>query len=869
MRRPNPALVFAVVGLALASVQAQQKAKTAQFVAGEIVLQFSPSAGQARINGVLGSSATRVIRYYSAVDVYHLRVPPGQSTEWAMTHFRSLPEVLAVQPNYIRRVIASPNDPFWTGGQLWGLEKIRANAVWDQLSIGDPSVVIANIDTGVEYTHADLASNMWRNPGEIPGNRADDDNNGYVDDVFGIDVINANETPGGPEDPMDDQGHGTHVAGTIAGVGNNGAGVAGVTWNSKILACKFIGSNGEGTDADAIGCFDYIVALKRRGVNIRVSNNSWGSCDGPAPVLQSAIDVTGEAGILNVFAAGNGESDNDATPYYPSNLSSPSIVAVAASDASDNRASYSNVGATMVDLAAPGSGIVSTFVGGGYATSSGTSMAASHVAGAAALLIALDPTLTVDSLKTLLMESVDVLPQWQGAVVSGGRLNVFRAASELAGSTIPGATLVGTDTTTQGNWFLSYGLDGYAIHADGQSIPTYAEFSVTGASGLTWATSTTDVRALRRASPPGRLASAWTGGTIGFAINFTDGQAHDVAFYALDWDTSEREQRFEITDAVTGQLLATHTLGGFHGGHYIIWRLSGSVRIRVVTVAGAGAVLSGIFFGGPAASNQQPTASFTSPLDGASIGVATSIPVGVAAADDVGVAHVQFFANDEPIGTDTTSPYYVNWTNAAPGSYTLTATVTDTLGLTATAVPVQITATAGGSGPIAQFITTDTTTQGNWIGVYGTDGYRIVNETPSIPAYAQVIPSGTSAITWAASTIDVRALQRPSGTGRIASTWYSTTFFDITVNLTDGQAHDVAFYSLDWDTFDRAQRFDVYDAATNTLLATHTLDGFRNGVYTVWRFSGNVRVRVTRTGGAHALVSGVFFSTVPVSPGPN
>ncbi len=800
MRRPNLALVFVVVGLALASVQAQQKSKTAQLVAGEIILRFSPSAGQARINGVLGSSATRLIRYYSAVDVYHLRVPPGQSTEWAMTHFRSLPEVLAVQPNYIRRVIASPNDPFWTGGQLWGLEKIRANAVWDRLSIGDPSVVIANIDTGVDYTHADLASNMWRNPGEIPGNRADDDNNGYVDDVFGIDVINANETPGGPEDPMDDQGHGTHVAGTIAGVGNNGAGVAGVTWNSKILACKFIGSNGEGTDADAIGCFDYIVALKRRGVNIRVSNNSWGSCDGPAPVLQSAIDVTGEAGILNVFAAGNGETNNDATPFYPSNLSSPSIIAVAASDGSDNRASYSNVGATMVDLAAPGSGIVSTYVGGGYATSSGTSMAASHVAGAAALLTALDPTLTVDSLKTLLMESVDVLPQWQGAVVSGGRLNVYRAASELAGSTIPGATLVGTDTTTQGNWFLSYGLDGYAIHADGVSIPPYAQFSVTGASSVTWASSTTDVRALRRASPPGRFAAAWTGGTIGFAINFTDGQAHDVAFYALDWDTSDRVQRFEITDAVTGQLLATHTLGGFHGGHYIIWRLSGSVRIRVTTVAGAGAVLSGIFFGGPAANNQQPTASFTSPLDGASIGVAASIPVGVAAADDVGVAHVQFFANDEPIGTDTTSPYYVNWTNAAPGSYTLTATVTDTLGLTATAVPVQITATAGGSGPIAQFITTDTTTQGNWIGVYGTDGYRIINESASIPAYAQVIPSGTSAITWAASTTDVRALQRASGTGRIASTWYSATFFDITVNVTDGQAHDVAFYSLDWDT---------------------------------------------------------------------
>ena len=260
-----------------------------------------------------------------------------------------------MQPNFVRTAISvAPNDPFWMTGQLWGLEKIRANAVWNDFSTGDSSVVIADIDSGVDYTHPDLAPNMWRNPAEVPGNNSDDDNNGYVDDVVGIDVIDANETRGGPEDPMDDHGHGTHVAGTIAGVGNNGAGVAGVTWNSKILACKFLDSNGNGTDAGAIGCFDYIVALKRRGVNIRVSNNSWGSAAGPAPALQWAIDVAGAAGILNVFAAGNDQADNDAAPSSPSSLPSPSIIAVAASDGSDNRASFSNFGATMVDLAAPG-----------------------------------------------------------------------------------------------------------------------------------------------------------------------------------------------------------------------------------------------------------------------------------------------------------------------------------------------------------------------------------------------------------------------------------------------------------------------------------------------------------------------------------
>ena len=862
MRRPNLGLVLVVVGVALAGVQAEQKKpNTPSAVPGEIIVRFTTAITEARLQGFLGSSATRVLHRYSAVDLYHLRVPTGQSTETAMANFRSMPEVVAVQPNYIRRVMAAPpNDPFWTGGQLWGLDKIRANAVWSDFTTGDPSVIIANLDTGVDYTHPDLASNMWRNPAEVAGNGIDDDRNGYVDDVFGIDVINANETPDGPEDPMDDQGHGTHVAGTIAGVGNNGAGVAGVTWNSKILACKFINSSGDGTDADAIGCFDYIVALKRQGVNIRVSNNSWGSPDGPAPALQCAINAAGGAGILTVVAAGNDGTDNDATPSYPSSLSSPSIVAVAASDSSDNRASFSNVGATMVDLAAPGSGIVSTFLNGGYATSSGSSMAAAHVAGGAALLAALDPTLTVDALKTLLLDSVDVLPQWQGSVVSNGRLNLHRAATSLRGSSTPSATLVGIDSTTQGNWFLRYGLDGYSIHADALSLPPYAELVVTGANSFTWASSTPEIRALRRASGPGRLAAAWFGNTIGFAINFTDGQAHDVAFYMLDWDSTARVQQFEVYDAINGQLLASQTISGFHDGQYIVWRLTGSVQIRVTKLAGDTAVVNGIFFGGPAGTNQPPTVAFTSPLNNASFFAPASITVSADAADDVGVAQVQFFANGAPIGTDSASPYSINWPNVSAGPYTLTATVTDSLGLIANAVPVQITVSAGGGGPTAQFLTTDATTQGNWIGVYGSDGYNVINDSVSMPAYAQVTQTGASIFTWASTTTDVRALQRGGGSGRIAAAWFSNTVFDITLNLTDGQAHDVAFYSVDWDTFTRAQRFDVFDATSGTLLATQSISGFRNGVYTVWRLSGNVRVRVTRNAGNNAVVSGIFFS---------
>ncbi|HEY7474899.1 MAG TPA: S8 family serine peptidase [Vicinamibacterales bacterium] len=867
MKRPNLAVVLGVAGLTLASVHAQQpQAAAPSAVPGEIIVRFSPAAALSRRDAILASRAARLIRKYDALGVEHVRLRPGENIATAMAQLRAMPDVVAVQPNFIRRVIAPapPNDPFWVAGLLWGLEKIQAGATWNGFTTGDPSIVIADIDTGVEYTHPDLAPNMWHNPAEIAGNGVDDDNNGYVDDVFGIDVINANETPGGPEDPMDDHGHGTHVAGTLAGVGNNSTGVSGVTWNSKVLACKFIGSNGEGTDADAIACFDYIVALKLRGVNIRVSNNSWGSTDGPAPALQSAIDAAGAAGILNVFAAGNEGVDNDAVAHYPSGFSSPSILAVAASDESDARASFSNYGATSVDLAAPGNTIISTYLDSGYAISSGTSMAAPHVAGAAALLAAIDPSLSVAALKTLMMDSVDVLPAWQGSVVSGGRLNVYRAATILTGGIPAAAALVQTDSTTKGNWSLGYGLDGGAIVSDSTSYPSYAQVSTTGAATYTWAGSTPDVRALRRGSGSGRVAAAWYANSFEIAINLTDGAPHDVAFYALDWDSTTRAQRFDVYDGVGGQLLASYNASGFHDGQYVIWRLTGSVRVKVTKTAGANAVVSGVFFGGPAATNQPPTIAFTAPAAGAGFTAPASITVSADAADDVAVAQVQFFANTVPIGTDSTSPYSISWTNVPAGSYTLTATVTDNQGLTENAAPIQITVAAGGGGPVAQFLRTDPTTQGNWMGAYGADGYSIINDSASLPPYAQVTPSGNLNFTWAASTTDVRALQRASGPGRLAATWYGNAF-DITLNLTDGQAHDVALYSLDWDTFARAQRLDVFDATSGALLATQSISGYHNGVYTVWRLSGKVRIRSTKTAGNNAVIGGIFFGGASAS----
>ena len=393
----------------------------------DFLVQFAGQTPLTRRQAILASVGAASLQRFSHLNAEHGRLAPGRSMGQTLADLARYSEVVAAQPDFQRQIVsASANDPYWLDGSLWGLERIGVRDTWASVSTGGADVVIADIDTGVNYNHPDLAPNMWRNPNEIPGNRVDDDFNGYVDDVHGIDSVN------GDADPMDDHGHGTHTAGTFAAVGNNAEGVAGINWNAKILACKFLRVDGVGSDSGAVACFNYIVALKQRGVNVRVTNNSWGSLrEGPATVLQNAINAAGANGIINVFAAGNSNSNNDVTPYDPASLPSSSIVSVAASDTGDNRAGFSNYGATSVDIAAPGVSILST-VGGGYSYKSGTSMAAPHVAGAAAVLAAVDPTISVDGLKQLLMQHVDPLPAWSGLVASAGRVNLFRAASSLA-----------------------------------------------------------------------------------------------------------------------------------------------------------------------------------------------------------------------------------------------------------------------------------------------------------------------------------------------------------------------------------------------------------------------------------------------------
>ena len=438
-----------------------EAALTPPHVEGELLVKFEGGASSSfalAANAQIGASVAEDIPF---IGWQHVRLPKGMTVGEALEQYRKLPGVVAAQPNYIYHLDATPNDPSFTQAQMYGMFKIQAPAAWDR-STGSAQVVVAIIDTGIRYTHEDIAANMWHNPGEIPGNGVDDDANGYVDDYYGYNFANNNSNP------IDDYNHGTHVAGTIGGVGNNSKGVVGVNWNVRLMAVKLHDAAGNATAANAALCFQYVTMMKNRGVNIRVTNNSWGGPPEAAAydqVLKDAIDATGNAGILNVFAAGNDNRNIETTPSYPASYDSPSILSVASSTSTDARSSFSNWGAVSVDLAAPGSNILSSVNSGdsSYANFSGTSMASPHTAGAAALLAAYRPSLSVASLKAALMTTVDVLPQWQGLVVTNGRLNVARAIRKLTVAfdfSGDGRTEIAIWNPDTGIWSIGNGSDG-------------------------------------------------------------------------------------------------------------------------------------------------------------------------------------------------------------------------------------------------------------------------------------------------------------------------------------------------------------------------------------------------------------------------
>lgn len=393
-------------------------------VPGELLVRLKPNHSLATDRNPLQELGEVAARYplggapalqdtFSSSEILHLKLDDQspEGLERAMQKLHQDPGVAYAVTNKIVSHFGEvrPDD---LHPDLYGMERISAPAGWADTS-GDRSKapLIAIIDSGTDYTHPDLQANIWTNPGEIPGDGIDNDGNGIIDDIHGY---NAAEKNG---DPRDSGSHGTHVAGTVAAVGNNGLGVTGVAWEAQLIPCRFI-SGGFGTMADAIAALTYADAQ-----GARVTQNSWGGTNPD----QALIDALAASPALHICAAGNSGNDSDLKPLFPAAYPLNNILAVAATDHQDQLATFSNYGAQSVDLAAPGVNTYSTLPGGEYGNKSGTSMATPHVSGAASLVLSKFPDLSNQQLKERLMFSTDRLPQLEGKLVSGGRLNLARA----------------------------------------------------------------------------------------------------------------------------------------------------------------------------------------------------------------------------------------------------------------------------------------------------------------------------------------------------------------------------------------------------------------------------------------------------------
>ena len=423
---------------------AEKQRETVKTVTGtsapEILVRFKPGVNVEQIRAIaVANNDSMTDEIESVSGLAAIDDLDNADASAVAAHYSAMAEVAYAEPNfqiklddpiqkespkdlkYRQPSTAKPNDPLFTDqwalsntGQDGGTARadIDAIAAWAK-SQGSEEVVVAVLDSGVDYTHVDLVGNMWVRPKNLAA---------YTDDELGtFNDLNGFNGTDKIADPMDDNGHGTHCAGIIGAEGDNGEGVVGVNWHVKIMPLKFLGRGGSGTTEDAIAAINYAIDRKKNGVNLRIISASWGSTS-RSKALEDTIRAAGDAGILFVAAAGNDGSNNDKRPHYPSNYDLPNVISVAALDRNDKLASFSNFGTKTVHIAAPGKDILSTWLNNGYREASGTSMATPYVSGVAALIIANEPKITMEKLRAKLLSSADKIDSLSGKVENGGRV---------------------------------------------------------------------------------------------------------------------------------------------------------------------------------------------------------------------------------------------------------------------------------------------------------------------------------------------------------------------------------------------------------------------------------------------------------------
>ncbi|MBI4685837.1 MAG: S8 family serine peptidase, partial [Nitrospirae bacterium] len=395
---------------------------------GELIVKFKLPVSEDTKKNIHEKHQAKKIKDLPLLRIHHVKLKEGLNVQDAIERYKADIEVEYAEPNYIVENQSFPNDPEFNA--LWSLHNtgqsggrpysdMSALRAWD-FTIGDSNVVIAIIDTGVDYLHEELAANMWINETEYYGSPGvDDDGNGYVDDIYGIDASNNDS------DPMDDNGHGTHVSGIIGATGNNNIGVVGVNWDVKMMACKSLNADGYGYLDGILECLEYVRAMRERNVNVIAVNGTWG-CSGNGCYSQALYDAINEQKeVLFITAAGNGNADNDMSTVIPATYDLPNIIAVAATDHNDGLAAFSNYGRHTVHVGAPGVNILSAFPQDNYALWSGTSMAASHVTGLAALIKSQDSRRNWIQIKNLILSGGDSITSMAGKTITGKRLNAY------------------------------------------------------------------------------------------------------------------------------------------------------------------------------------------------------------------------------------------------------------------------------------------------------------------------------------------------------------------------------------------------------------------------------------------------------------
>ena len=477
-RRVSAVLLAWVLGCGLSALGGGKVERTDRYRRDHLIVKLRAGAGVARLRALATGLRGRAVHRFRSSGAALIKLDAGVDVDAVIAAVRARPDVAwAERDHYLHISGTVPNDPDFES--CWGLDNsgqflgtpdadIDAPEAWD-IATGSSDVVVAVIDTGVDYTHEDLAANMWTNAAELNGQpNVDDDDNGFIDDVHGIAVFEGAKSG----DPMDLHGHGTHVAGIIGAAGNNARGMVGVCWTVRIMALRFTDEKGYGLESDAVTCIEYAVAHGAKVLNNSYGGRTW------SEVEYQAIVAANDAGVLFCASAGNDSADNDGWPSYPASYDLPNVIAVASTGGSDNISYFSNYGASSVDVGAPGESVWSTWPGNQYQLLDGTSMACPFVVGVAALVLAANPGMTMTELRDRVLWTGDPLFDLRETTVTGLRVNAYNALAGIyaARITTPSPLPSATESLNYSKQLEAEGMGG--TFAWSWAEPTYVEREV-------------------------------------------------------------------------------------------------------------------------------------------------------------------------------------------------------------------------------------------------------------------------------------------------------------------------------------------------------------------------------------------------------